>query len=174
MARMNLACPRCLERISHDDTVVLGSEDIVVHLDCRRPHSLSPEERALLFKYCFGHAVAECLACSGSFRQVELASDLMGNRMHLCPRCRADLTESVRGHLYRCTTMPSELQRRAREMREATQKLLKRSQETVDRADVLVRETEAAIDAKRNLMLALRAAHAALRETMRRWATRER
>jgi len=170
---MNLACPRCLKPISRDDTIVLGSDDTVVHLDCRRPRGLSPEERALLFMYCFGHAVAECLACAGGFRQQELASEFMGNRMYLCPRCRADLTESVRGHIYRCTMLPSEVRLRTRELREATQKLLKRSQETVDRADVLTREAEAAIGTKNRLLLEVRVALAALRETMQRLASRE-
>ena len=34
------------------------------------------------------------------FKLSELVSDVLGGRMHLCPRCRRDLTESVRAHLY--------------------------------------------------------------------------
>lgn len=124
----------------------------LMHPDCRRPHDLSPEERALLFKYCFDHAVAECVSCSQDFRQQELASDLLGNRTHLCPRCRADLTEQLREHLYNCLMLPGEVRRKAREARAAARRLVKESQSSD--ADMLMRVAEAAI--------------AALRETMRR------
>ena len=148
-------CPRCHQSIMVDDTVSFDS-DAIAHLDCRRPRDLSHEERALLFRYCFDHVVAECANCAKKFRQQELASDLMGNRTHLCPGCRADLTNAVRSHLYACAMLPSEVQRRAREVREAARKLIKQSQELSNCADVLMREAEAAI--------------AALRETMTRMA----
>ena len=63
--------PRCLQVVSREDTVVFDG-GLPMHLDCRRPRDLSPEERALLFKYCFDHAVAECASCSQDFRQQEL------------------------------------------------------------------------------------------------------
>jgi hypothetical protein len=52
--------------------------------------------------------------------------------------------------------LPGEVRRRAREARAAAQRLVKNSHQLSDRADVLMREAEAAI--------------AALRETMRRVA----
>ncbi len=134
-----------------DDTVSFDG-NVIAHLDCRKPRDLSHEERAILFKYCFSHAVAECPACSQSFRQQQLASDLMGNRTHLCPGCRADLSEAVRAHLYSCAMLPSEVQLRAREVREAARKLIKESQELSNCADVLMREAEAAIAALRETM----------------------
>src|SRR5207245_2186637 len=51
-------CARCLQLVSREDTVVFDGGQLM-HLDCRRPRDLSPEERALLFKYCFDHAVRE-------------------------------------------------------------------------------------------------------------------
>ena len=111
-------CPRCTQVISPDDTVQLRS-DRVVHLDCQRPHDLSREERILLFRYCWGHAVAKCPARAQSFRQYQLDADLLGHRSHLWPRGRTDLTESLRGHLYACTMLPEEVRRRAQEARDA-------------------------------------------------------
>jgi hypothetical protein len=146
-------CPRCMEVISADDTVQLVP-DGMSHVDCQRPRDLSPEERALLFRYCWGHAAAKCVACGQNFRHGELAADLIGHRTSLCPRCRADLTESMRGHLYSCAMLPEEVRRRAREARDAAQRLVEESHQEADRADGLMREAEVAI--------------AALRETMRR------
>ena len=146
-------CARCQRPISVSDTVTVDG-DRIAHLDCRRPHLLSHEERALLFKYCFAHAVAECAACAQSYRQEELGSDLLGNRTHLCPRCRTDLTEQVRAHLYSCTLLPALIRLRARQARDAAEKLVKESAGLASQAFVLIAEAEAAI--------------AALRETMRR------
>ena len=72
----------------------------VVHLDCQRPRDPSREESILLFRYCWGHGVAKCPAYDQSFRQQQLGADLLSHRSHPCPRCRTDLTESLRGHLY--------------------------------------------------------------------------
>jgi hypothetical protein len=135
--------------IAADDTVQLGG-DGMSHVDCLRPHDLGPEERALLFRCCWGHAAANCTACAKNFRHQELAADL-GHRTNLCPHCRADLTESMRGHIYSCAMLPEEVRRRARDAHDAARKLVKQS---TDRADGLVGEAEAAI--------------AALRETTRR------
>ncbi len=146
-------CRRCVHPISADDTVLLLG-DGMSHIDCRRPRDLSPEERALLFRYCSGHAAAECAACAKSFRSEELAADLLDHRTNLCPPCHADLTESMRGHLYSCAMVPEEVRRRARDARYAAAELIKQSHQAVDRADGLMREAEAAL--------------AVLRETMRR------
>ena len=145
-------CPRCLQVVSREDTVVVDGGQLT-HRDCRRPRGLSPEEGALLFKYCFDHAVAECASCSQDFRQQELGADLLGNRTSLCPRCRRDLTEQLREHLYTCMMLPGEVRRKAREARAAVRKFVKERQLS-DQADVLMREAEAAV--------------AALRETMQR------
>jgi hypothetical protein len=146
-------CPRCAEVISADDTVQLLGEGMS-HVDCRRPRDLGPEERALLFRYCWGHAAANCPVCAKNFRHQELGADLLGHRTNLCPRCRADLTESIRGHLYSCAMLPEEVRQRARAARDAAAKLIKQSHRAVDLADGLMAEAEAAL--------------AALRETMRR------
>jgi len=63
----------------------------------------------------------------------------------MCPRCRKDLIENVRGHLSGCAPLPSEVRLRAQAVREAAQRLLKHSQELRDNADVLIREAEAAL-----------------------------
>ena len=139
-------CPRCTQVISPDDTVQLRS-DRVVHLDCQRPRDLSREERVLLFRHCRGHAVAKCPACAQSFRQHQLGADLLGHRSHLCPRCRTDLTESLRGHLYGCAMLPEEVRLKAQEVRDAARRLAKHSSELRERADVLMREAEAAVAA---------------------------
>jgi len=89
-----LRCPRRLAAISQDDTVRLSGHS-VVHLDCRRPRDLTPEERLLLFRYCWEHVVAQCFACNASFQQHQLGGDLLAHRSYLCPRCRADLTDSL-------------------------------------------------------------------------------
>jgi hypothetical protein len=146
-------CPRCEQVISADDTVQLVDSGMT-HVDCLRPRDLGPEERALLFRYCWGHAGAKCIACAKNYRHQELGADVLGQRTNLCPRCRADLTESMRGHLYSCAMLPEEVRRRAREARDAARKLLKQSAQSRDLADVLMREAEAAI--------------AMLRATMRR------
>jgi len=143
-------CPRCLQLVTAEDTVMFDSGQ-AIHVDCRRPRELSPEERQLLFRYCFDHAVAQCASCSQDFRQAELGSDLLRSRTNLCPRCRVDLTERLREHLYSCTMLPGEVRRRAREARAAARRLLLGSQ-LPDRADALVREAQAAFDALREVM----------------------
>jgi hypothetical protein len=114
----------------------------MTHADCRRPRDLSPEERAILFRYCWNHAVAKCVACTGAFRQHELGADLLSHRAHLCPRCRVDLTESVRGHLYSCAILPTEVRLRAREMRDAARKLVTRRQQLSAHVDGLIHESK--------------------------------
>jgi len=114
------------------------------HLDCNRPRTLSPEERVLLFRYCWDHAAAECQGCAKGYRITELVSDLFSGRELLCPRCRSNLIASVRTHFANCTTLPAAVRQRAREVREAAQRLAKPSQELGDRADVVMHELEVA------------------------------
>lgn len=106
----------------------------------------------MLVKYCVDHPVVTCPTCVQEFRQHELAAELPGHRTHLCPRCRLDLTERLRDHLYGCTLLPGEVRWRAREARAAAQQAVKHSHELSDRADVLMREAEAAIAALRKTM----------------------
>jgi hypothetical protein len=72
------------------------------------------------------------------------------------PRWRADLTENVRGHLFTCVTLPSERQR-TQDVRDAAQRLIKQSRQTIERSDVLIREAEAHLQERQQ---ALRAAMA--------------
>src|SRR5262245_24434464 len=142
-------CWRCEQSISATDAFSFAG-DHIVHLDCGRPRTVSPEERALLFRHCFDHSVAECATCVQSYRQSELGSDLVNNRVHLCPNCRADLTESVRAHLYSCATLPEELRRSLHGAREAVGKLIQRS--ASDPGDLLMREAETAVSALRDML----------------------
>ena len=150
-------CARCLRVMTPDDSVTFEGKKIV-HLDCLRPRELTPEERALLYVYCWGHVAAKCVGCGQSFQLRELAADPSSDHVFVCPRCRADMTDGLRGHLYGCGILPEEVRRRAQEVRDAACKLVKQGVELSDRADVLIREAEAA--------------NAALRETMRRIARR--
>ena len=156
---MQVNCTKCSQPIALTD-VVESHDGHLSHIDCKRPQVLTPEERTLVFLYCSGHVVAGCPICDLSFRYTELASDILGgSRTNMCPRCRQDLTEAVRAHLFRCAMLPSETRRWAQAVREAAQRLVKESHQLTDRADILMREAEAAV--------------AALRETMQRTAQRD-
>lgn len=144
-------CPRCLQAISFEDTIQLR-RGVMTHVDCLRPRDLSPEERAILFRFCRNHAVAKCVACIASFRQDELGGDLLRHRIHLCPRCRVDLTESVRGHLYGCVTLPTELRLMVGDTRDAARKLVAQRYQAPDHVHVLMREAEATFAALRETM----------------------
>ena len=141
---MQVQCSKCCRPIALTD-IVDSSAGHLSHIDCKRPQSLTAEERTLLSVHCSGHAAAYCLGCHLHFGLSELAVDVLGGRTNLCPRCRKDLTASVRSHLFGCAMLPSEIRLRAQAVREAAQRLVKRSQQARDRADVLVREAEAAL-----------------------------
>jgi hypothetical protein len=113
------------------------------HVDCDTPRGLTPEERVLLYVYCWDHDVAGCDACERRFRQDEIGSDFYSIHGYRCLNCRTDLTEHIRLHLAVCEDLPEQLRRRVQMARETTQRLLKQSHELVDRADMLMRETEA-------------------------------
>ena len=142
---MDTNCTLCHQVISPDDTVEFVGYGIA-HVDCQRPRSLRPEEHVLLYVYCWDHAVAECAGCAQSFRQEELGADPFASRAYGCRHCGADLTESIRAHLTACAMLPEELRQRVKDAREVTQRLIKRSYELSGRADVLMREVEAALD----------------------------
>ena len=141
---MHVKCSKCSQSIALTD-IIESSDGCVSHVDCRRPQTLTAEERALLFVYCFNHAVARCFACDVSLRFMELGADPLGGRSNLCPRCRRDLTENVRSHLYRCTTLPSEVRLAAQAVRETAQHLLKQSHHAMDRSDVLIQQAEVSL-----------------------------
>jgi hypothetical protein len=151
---MQVQCGRCARAITLTD-IIESSDGRLSHADCTRPNGLTAEERALIFLYCHDHAVARCLSCNVSLWFTELAADPLGGHTNLCPRCRHDLTEGVRAHLYRCTTLPTGIRLAAQAVRETTQRLVKRAHQAVDRADVLIREAEALLFASQK---ALRAA----------------
>ena len=157
---MQVNCAKCSQPIALTD-VIESNNGHPSHVDCKRPQVLTPEERALVFVYCSGHVVARCPACDVSYRYTELAADILGGgRTNMCPRCRRDLTEAVRAHLFRCAMLPSEVRRRTQVVREAAQRLVKATQQVSDRSDVLIREAEIALFEKQR----------ALREAMSRRA----
>ena len=141
---MQAKCPKCGQLIGLGD-IIESSNGHLSHVDCTRPRTLTADERHLLFVYCWDHIVAQCLSCSLSFRMTELAADALSSRTNMCPRCRKDLTENVRTHLYGCAMLPTEILLKAQRVREAAQRLVKQSQELVENADVRIREAEAAL-----------------------------
>jgi len=142
---MQVQCSECSQPIALSDTIE-SDNGRLSHVDCQRPRVLTPAERALVFVYCTGHVVARCPACDISLRSTELGADILGGSCtNMCPRCRRDLTEVVRAHLFRCAMLPSETRLRAKAVREAAQHLVKESQQLRDTSDVLIREAEAAL-----------------------------
>jgi hypothetical protein len=142
---MQVNCTKCSQPIALTH-IIESNHGHLSHVDCKRPHVLTPEERALVCAYCSGHVVARCPICDVSFRYTELASDILGgSRTNMCPRCRQDLTEAVRAHLFRCAMLPSEVRLRAQAVRESAQRLVKESEQLRDRSDVLSREAEATL-----------------------------
>src|SRR5215475_11883566 len=153
---MQVNCAKCSQPIALTD-IIEANNGHLSHIDCKRPKVLTPEERALVFFYCSGHVVARCPACDISYRYTELAADILGgSRTNLCPRCRQDLTQAVRSHLFRCAMLPLEVRSRAVALRAAAQDLVKQSQQARDRSDILIREAEAALfEAQRALRAAM-------------------
>src|SRR5215831_17967939 len=149
---MQVNCAKCSQPIALTD-IIESQNGRLSHVDCKRPHTLTPDERALVFLYCSGHVVARCPACDISFRYTQLAADMVGgSRSNMCPRCRRDLTEAVRAHLYRCAMLPSEVRLRAQAVREAAQRLVKETHQARDRSDVLIREAEATLFASQRAL----------------------
>jgi hypothetical protein len=95
--------------------------------------------------YCGDHIVAECPGCAESLEAHQLGVDVSSARRDFCPRCRADLTESLLQHLAGCTLIrvqAREVRDRARQTRERARETAKESRQLRDRADVLGREAE--------------------------------
>src|SRR5438445_8116297 len=119
-------CPECSQMISPEDTIVFGHGRLG-HPDCRRPRVLSDEEHTILLIYCRDHTIAQCVRCGEQFHLRQVASlDSVGSRSHTCPWCRADLTDSIRAHLYGCSMLPADVRRRAVVAREATRRPVRR------------------------------------------------
>jgi hypothetical protein len=152
MYEREVKCPQCYQSIMPGDSVFSAGGPLLSHVNCQRPKTLTGDERALLFSYCLNHPVARCEACARSFHLNEMTADLLGGRTHLCRRCRRDLTESVRTHLYGCKMLPAEVRRRAQALREAAQLLVKETRELCDKADVLIQEAEAAFEENRRAL----------------------
>jgi len=142
-------CRRGKQGLSTDDTIAFDV-DHIIHLDCRRPHELNNEERALLFTFCWDHPVAQCGACYQSFRQHQLAADLFGHHSHLCPRCRTDLTANLREHLFACALVPTEVRWKAEDARNATRRLIRQHRQLSQQVAVLMRDVDSAIGALRD------------------------
>ena len=149
MEQPGRTCPQCSQAISLGDTIVSAGGRLS-HWRCRHPRALSADERALLFSYCLNHLVAQCQDCARRFHLRQLAADLDGGLR--CSQCRRDLTDSVRAHLYGCALLPAEVRRRAEAAREAARELVKRSQQLHNKADVLMREAEVALDERRKAL----------------------
>lgn len=81
----------------------------------------------------------------------------LGSRTNMCPRCRRNLTENIRAHVYGCPLLPVAVRQRAQAVREAARHLVEQSHELVDKADVLIREAEAALlEAQQELRVAMK------------------
>jgi hypothetical protein len=147
----DIQCPECARPINPGDSV-FAERGRLSHISCHMPKTLTADERSILFYYCLNHTIARCEACAQSFLLSELTADLLSGRTHLCPRCRRDLTEIVRSHLYGCVVLPAEVRRRAQVLRDAAQHLVKASGRLRDQADVLIREGEVALEESRRAL----------------------
>src|SRR5215470_20453124 len=105
---MQVQCTKCSRPIALTD-IIESSDGRLSHVECDRPQTLTPEERSLIFTYCSGHAVTQCLSCNRQYRFEELAAGLFRRHTNMCPRCGTDLTENVRAHLFRCAMLPAEV-----------------------------------------------------------------
>ena len=108
---MQVQCTKCFKPIALSD-VIESTNGHVSHVDCKRPHVLTPEERTLVFVYCSGHVVARCPACDISFRYNELAADILAGGARTCalgvvgtsPRTSAATSTAARCCRPRCDT----------------------------------------------------------------------
>jgi hypothetical protein len=158
---MQVNCVKCSQPIALTD-VIESSAGRLSHLDCARSQGITPEERALLFVYCSDHAIATCRPCGLQFRMMNLAADPLGGLTNLCPRCRTDLTTTMRLHLFSCAVPPAEILRLAQEVREAARMLVKQSQQTTD-SDVLIRKAEAHLLTRQRTLLRAMATNGGLK-----------
>ncbi len=108
---------------------------------------LTLRERALIFRACWEHPVANCARCGGSFRSTELAVGTFVSFSTLCPTCRLDLTDSMREHLIACAVAAGldaqNVRVEAKALIEATTVLRKEARQLRDAAAVARAEAEA-------------------------------
>src|SRR5262249_17678372 len=74
---MQVDCSKCSQAIALTD-IIESFEGRLSHTACKRPNTLTAEERGLVFFYCVRHPVAYCLGCDLRFRLSELAPDVLG------------------------------------------------------------------------------------------------
>src|SRR5262245_34369922 len=74
---MQAKCTKCSKPIALTD-IIESNSGLLSHCDCRRPHGLTPEERALFFTFCWDHVVVRCPICEVSFHYTGLAADILG------------------------------------------------------------------------------------------------
>ena len=139
---MQVRCSKCPRPIALAD-VIESSGGGLSYLDRARSQGLTPEERAMLLMYCSDHLAAQCQSCNVGFRMMELAADPLRDQTNLCPRCRKDLTQNLRAHLFSCVALPSEIQHRTQEVRDAALILVKPSQQALDKSELRIREAQA-------------------------------
>src|SRR6516164_8449643 len=60
---MQVQCSKCSELLALSDAIESPGGRLS-HMDCKRPGMVTMEESALLFAYCYGHAVAYCLGAT--------------------------------------------------------------------------------------------------------------
>ena len=63
---------------------------------------LTDDERSRLMRSCAGHAVARCDTCRTDYRLSQLRPDALAPRRLLCPRCCADVVDTLKRHLTMC------------------------------------------------------------------------
>jgi hypothetical protein len=141
---MQVNCSKCSMPIALSD-IITSHNGHLSHVDCKRLRVLRLEERTLISLYCSEHVVARCRACDVDYRYAELAADLWGgSRTNMCPRCRQDLTEAVRAHVFRCVMLPVEIKNKIQVLSAAAQSLVKESRQLRDRSGVLIGQAKAA------------------------------
>jgi hypothetical protein len=114
---------------------------------------LSSSERAMMIRCCYAHDVAFCHGCARSYRVQRLGADWLEGKTEICPRCRGDLSDSIRDHLRSCepvaTLRSSVLVADSRALWEASVILRKEAQQTRDDFRARVAEVEAGRDKRR-------------------------
>ena len=83
MEQQQWICPGCSRKIEPEETFIVG-DGCLSHLNCQRPRVLGPEERAVLFRYCWNHPAAKCEQCAKTYRITELAADLFSDKELRC------------------------------------------------------------------------------------------
>jgi len=117
---------------------------------------LSSNERAIMIRCCHGHDVAFCHDCARSYGVHRLCADWYRGKTDECPRCRADLSDSIREHLRSCELVilrSRELVADSRALWDASVILLKEAHQTVDATGDRIAEAEAELEKRRTAPL---------------------